>query len=142
MPTELLKRQHDSATLMMLEIQALSDRYRGPQDAHELALRLGKFAALLRTHFALEDRTVYEALLHCGECEVERVASDFFADVGGLAEKLEDFGFRWSTDTIAASFGQFRAQLTHLCEALSRRIALENAYLYPLVENRGLSRAA
>lgn len=108
----------------------------GHDQAYCLALQVAKLASLLRTHFAQEDCALYAALFDCGDSEVSRIALDYFQELGGLAERLEMFAFRWcSADTIRAGFQAFRPELTELCGQLQRRIALENAYLYPLAES-------
>ena len=77
-----------------------------------------------------------ECLFDCGDPEVSRFALDYFQDLGGIAERLEMFAFRWCSATaINAGFAEFKPQLTELCAQLSRRIALENAYLYPLADS-------
>ena len=121
---------------MMDRLLKLSESCASRDQAYCLALQVAKLASLLRVHFAQEDCTLYALLFDCGDPEVSRIALDYFQDLGGLAEKLEMFAFRWcSPDTIRAGFMNFRPELVEICAQLQRRIALENAYLYPLAES-------
>ena len=133
--TDHLREQHATASSMIDRLLKLAERCDGDDRAYCIALQVAKLASLLRVHFAQEDCTLYACLFDCGDPEVSRIALDYFQDLGGLAEKLEMFAFRWCSATaINARFDEFKPGLTELCSQLSRRIALENAYLYPLAE--------
>ena len=134
--TDRLTEQHNAASAMIERLLKLSETCDSHDQAYILALQVAKLASLLRVHFAQEDCTLYATLFDCGDPEVSRIALDYFQDLGGLAEKLEMFAFRWCTaDAISRGFDRFRPELVELCAELARRIALENAYLYPLAEN-------
>ena len=131
-----LREQHSAASAMIERLTKLSAVCDTRDQAYCLALQVSKLASLLRVHFAQEDCVLYAALFDCGDPDVSRIALDYFQDMGGLAEKLEMFAFRWcSPDTIHAGHASFRPELEELCAQLSRRIALETAYLYPLAES-------
>ena len=134
--TDVLRDQHQAATAMIERLLKLSESCANHDQAYCLALQVAKLASLLRVHFAQEDCTLYACLFDCGDPEVSRIALDYLQDFGGIAQTLELFAFRWcSPDTIRAGFNSFRPELVELCAQLSRRIALENAYLYPLAES-------
>lgn len=134
--TEQLRAQHDAAATMIDRLLTLAETGDTYDHAYCLALQVAKLTSLLRVHFAQEDCTLYATLFDCGDPEVSRIALDYFQELGGLAERLEMFAFRWcSPDTVNAGFQSFRAELTELCAQLQRRIALENAFLYPLAES-------
>ena len=121
---------------MIERLLKLSETCETHDQAYCLALQVAKLSSLLRVHFAQEDCTLYATLFDCGDPEVSRIALDYFQELGGLAEKLEMFAFRWCSATaIQAGFQKFRPELVDLCAQLSRRMALENAYLYPLAES-------
>ena len=134
--TDKLRAQHDAAATMIDRLLKLAEAGSTYEHAYCLALQVAKLTSLLRVHFAHEDCTLYATLFDCGDPEVSRIALDYFQELGGLADRLEMFAFRWcSADTIRAGFQSFRAELTELCGQLQRRIALENAFLYPLAES-------
>ena len=134
--TDRLRAQHAAASAMIDRLLKLAERCDSHDQAYCLALQVAKLTSLLRVHFAQEDCFLYATLFDCGDPEVSRIALDYFQEWGGLAERLEMFAFRWcSPDTISAGFRSFRPELTELCGQLLRRIALESAYLYPLVES-------
>ena len=134
--TGQLREQHGVASAMIGRLLKLAERCDGDDQAYCIALQVAKLASLLRVHFAQEDCTLYACLFDCGDPEISRIALDYFQDLGGIAEKLEMFSFRWSSGAaINAAFAEFRPELTELCAQLTRRIALENAYLYPLADS-------
>ena len=133
--THTLKRQHGDARLMIEQLLDRSGRAPRAGDAEALALQMAKLVSLLRLHFVQEDCTLYGPLLDSSDPDVARVARDYFEDLHGLADKLDLFAYRWcDAAAIGAGFGRFRHELQMICDALSRRIALEEAYLYPLLE--------
>lgn len=143
LPTDALREQHDAASAMIERLLKLGETCETYEQAYCLALQVAKLASLLRRHFAQEDCALYATLFDCGDPEVSRIALDYFQDLGGLAEKLELFAFRWcSADTIRAGFKSFKPELTDLCTQLLRRIALETAYLYPMAESVTAKRLA
>ena len=134
--TDSLREQHGTASSMIDRLLKLAGQCDGDDRAYCIALQVAKLASLLRVHFAQEDCTLYATLFDCGDPEISRIALDYFQELGGLAEQLEMFAFRWcSASAINAGFDEFKPQLTELCGQLSRRIALENAYLYPLADS-------
>ena len=134
--TGRLAEQHHAASALIERLLKLSEACASHDEAYILALQVAKLASLLRVHFAQEDCTLYATLFDCGDPEVSRIALDYFQELGGLAEQLEMFAFRWcSADAISTGFDRFRPELVELCGQLARRIALENAYLYPLAES-------
>jgi hypothetical protein len=134
--TDRLREQHQAASAMIDRLLKQADTCGSEDRAYCLALQVAKMASLLRVHFAQEDCTLYATLFECGDPEVSRIALDYFQELGGLAEKLEMFAFRWcSAAAINTGFDRFRPELVELCGQLSRRIALENAYLYPLADS-------
>ena len=128
---------------MIDRLLKLSESCSSYDQAYCIALQVAKLASLLRVHFAQEDCTLYATLFDCGDPEISRIALDYFQELGGLAEKLEMFAFRWcSAASIQAGFNSFRPELAEICAQLSRRMALENAYLYPLADVVALRRLA
>lgn len=121
---------------MIDRLLKLAEACDSENQAYCLALQVAKLASLLRVHFAQEDCTLYATLFDCGDPEISRIALDYFQELGGLAERLEMFAFRWcSGSAIQQDFDRFRPELVELCGQLARRIALENAYLYPLADS-------
>ena len=135
--THILKRQHGAATAMIEQLLDRSGRAPRDGDSEAMALQLTKLVSLLRLHFMQEDCTLYGPLLDSSDTDAARVARDYFEELHGLADTLDLFAYRWcDAAAIAAGIGRFRHELQMLCDALLRRIALEEAYLYPLLERR------
>ena len=133
--TTILRRQHDSAMELVNEIRELMTGYRGERDAFTLSLRLTKLNAVLRSHFAQEDRYLYPTLMTAGDPQVRETAMAFVDEMGSLGATYEEFAGRWKTsDLIAANVKGFRRDATALFDALETRIERENEVLYPMAD--------
>lgn len=138
-----MRRQHDCAEEMAASLLELITSYRDEYDAIGIARRIGKLNALLRVHFAIEDSTLYPAMVTGPDRHAAVLAVQFAEEMGALAESFEDFARRWSGPTaIATLFDEFRDEATALLAALGARIERENDLLYPLAERSLTARAA
>lgn len=140
---DAMRRQHACAEEMAVGLLELIGAYRDQYDAIAIARRIGKLNALLRVHFAIEDSTLYPALMTGRDRQAAVLAFQFSHEMGELAARFEDFARRWSGPTaIAALFDEFRDEATALLAALGARMERENDLLYPLAERSLTARAA
>lgn len=143
--TDMLRRQHDAAVVIVEEISASIYNFREARDAYAIALKLAKLKGLLRIHFAQEDRSLYPAMMASSDAEVAATAATFQKEMGHLGAAFESFADRWSTSAaIAANFDQFREESADLFGKLANRIERENEDLYRLADtiDEGLQPAA
>ena len=92
----------------------------------------------LTVHLQMEDRSLYPALLACGDPEVREVARRFQWEMGDLRNAAGAFWHRWlSPEAIAGEPAAFRTEGLDLLDKLSRRIGSEDDQLYPLAERAG-----
>ncbi len=140
---DAMRRQHDCAEEMAAALLDLTLSYRDEYDAIAIARRIGKLNALLRVHFAIEDSTIYPAMMTGPDRHAAALALQFSQEMGELAAGFEDFARRWSGPTvIAALFEEFRDETTAILAALAARMERENDLLYPLAERSQTARAA
>lgn len=134
MPTlQSLSRQHDHALQLTLRLINLMAAHRPHDDPYPIALQLARWVNLLRAHLASEDEWLYPAMIASRDAAAAATASAFQADMGHLAQGLEDFNRRWSCSAaIGADFGGFHRDALELFAAFDRRIAREDRDLYPL----------
>ena len=133
--TDELRRQHDAATQLMIGITGQIGAYRGPDDAYRLTLGVAQLLGLLRVHLTVEDDYLYPELIGSDDPRTAALARRFAREMGGIAERLEEFAMHWSASAgIAARFGEFRDEARHLFAALETRIRRENQQLYPLAD--------
>ena len=133
--TAELRRQHDAATQLMTGISGQIAAYRGPDDACRLTLGVAQLLGLLRVHLTIEDEQLYPELIASDDACTASLARRFAREMGGLAERLEEFAMHWSTSAgIAARLGEFREETRELFAALENRIRRENQQLYPLAD--------
>jgi hypothetical protein len=134
--TSTLKNQHDDIVAMAERALDLIDAYRGvDQQAYSISVQLAKLFGLLRIHLMQEDLQFYPWLTACGDPEAARLACVYFAEMGELAPKIEQFSRRWSSSSvITGSFEQFRIHARALIATIELRIERENGFLYPLAD--------
>ncbi len=133
--TSNLRRQHDAALDLVADIRDVMAAYRGERDAFALSLRLAKLTAVLRIHFAQEDKYLYPTLMTCGDAQVRETACAFVEEMGEIGPAYEAFVSRWkNSDMIAADIKGFRSHATAIFDALATRVERENEILYPLAD--------
>lgn len=148
-----MRAQHDRAEELFDELFERIDRSvaagangGGPADAYPLSLCLAKIAGVLRTHFAIEDKVLYPALIESQDRQVAVTARVFQREMGHLAEQFERFLQRWGRSAeIAAAIPQFRFECDMMFSAIRERIGRKNRDLYPLADREsaeGPQRAA
>ncbi len=113
----------------------------GGLDATQLHQALNELRGLLGEHFIAEDYLLYPALLHSESSEVAKLARQFQAELGCLAQRFERFCTHWSgTEKIRASPAAFNAEGRVLIEALLNRITLEDQTLYSAADRCSAAR--
>lgn len=133
--TDILRRQHDAAVVLVEEINGSIQNFDEPRDAYAIALRLAKLNGLLRIHFAQEDRSLYPAMMASSDAQVADTAATFQREMGYLGAAFASFIDRWGMSAaIAANFDQFRDESAELFGKLANRIERENEELYRLAD--------
>lgn len=133
--TELLRRQHDAAVMLVEELGAAIRAYRSTENAYDIALKLTKLKGLLRLHFAHEDRMLYPAMIAGEDHVAAQTALGFQHEMGGLSTAFEAFASKWAlSSSIASSFADFRDESADIFGKLANRIERENEDLYPLAD--------
>lgn len=140
MPTlHTLRWQHSQASQLMLRLIDLIKAHQPGDNAYPITLQLAQWVSLLRAHLVCEDAWFYPTMIASSDATAVAMASEFQADMGHLAERLEEFDRRWSSSAvIGADFAHFRRDAFALFAAFDRRIAREDHTLYPLAELRGV----
>jgi hypothetical protein len=130
-----LRRQHDAASMLAAQLLVEIDNYRGRESAYAISLDLAKLLGLLQIHLAQEDRSLYPSMIASGNEQAAAVAQRFFAEMGGLCQRLQAFASRWSCPkAISSDFDRFRHETIMILAALNGRILRENEELYPLAD--------
>jgi len=130
--TDNFKRQHQELLGLVGELAAKVKA--DPGDAKGLRTLLSALSGKLTVHLAMEDKALYPRLLQVDADNSRGLARAFQQEMGGLADSFAQFNQKWQTGAIAADPGGFARATQDLASALGRRIARENAELYPLAD--------
>lgn len=143
MDTRDLKTQHEVARSLADQIRAQVERSAEQPDVLQLVRLLTKLNGLLRVHFAQEDCLLYPAMIAGRDRSAARLAQQYQAEMGGLAQQFETYMRCWlSSAAILAAFAEFRADTLEILAALDARIEREDQLLYPLADRALGGRAA
>ena len=133
--SDRFRLQHESATIMVGKLRTLVDGHRPGDDTVAIAVQLARLFSALRCHLAEEERYLYRPLTATRNRDAAALAGRYHREMGSLAWDWEEFMQRWSSSTmIALDFAGFDYALGRLLAAVDRRIACENATLYPLAD--------
>ena len=133
---DLYRSQH--ADLLRAVAALRADLSNGAISAEVARAHLAQLSGKLTVHLQMEDRSLYPALLACGDPEVREVARRFQWEMGDLRNAAGAFWHRWlSPEAIAGDPAAFRTEGLDLLDRLSRRIGSEDDQLYPLAERAG-----
>lgn len=128
--TAKFRQQHDE----ILEIVGeLNTRLKADADAETLRTTLSALAGKLNFHLAMEDKALYPRIMKIDD-KAQAMATKFMDEMGGLADAFGQYNNKWQTAAIRKDPAGF-AKATHtVFAALGKRIARENAELYPLAD--------
>ena len=136
--THRFRRQHDEAVALATKIMSATQLLLETEDAAAAQAIEADFAqldAVLRQHFAQEDRLLYPRLMASPAPTTAGTAKAFFDEMGGLAPTFHAFSARWIVPgAIAAQPHAFAEESAAIFATLAARIAHENEELYPLAD--------
>ena len=129
-----IARLHDEHVELLGLLKQLSrviERPAPPPQVELFDLRM-KLCATLIGHLKTEDWMVYPKLVSHSNPKIAAKARRFNDQMGGLASDFAQYSRRWSTLTIHSNWPAFCSDTGEIVAALTRRIELEEAELYPL----------
>lgn len=130
--TDNFKRQHQEMLGIVGDI--VGKLKSQPADAKALRTLLSALAGKLTVHLAMEDKALYPRLAQANVDNSRALANAFQQEMGGLAGIFADYNQKWQQNAIQADPGGFALATQEVFGALGRRIARENAELYPLAD--------
>lgn len=123
----------------MLRLVNMVEGFSGPDQAYAITVHLAKLTRTLRAHLATEDEWFYPALINSDGPLTASLVAHYRAEVGGLAQRFEDFVQHWNSSTVIdQGFDRFRTELLSLFHGLEDRIDREDKELYPLARLLGI----
>lgn len=133
MHTANFRRQHDDARARIsdIEMSLACPAF----DSEHVSHQLMKLGGLLQIHFAMEDRSLYPAMLGSKNADAARTASAYQHEMGGISPTLSSFVGRWRVPAaIRSDVEAFKAECSVVLPALRERMDREDQVLYPLAD--------
>ncbi|SHI22165.1 Hemerythrin HHE cation binding domain-containing protein [Sporobacter termitidis DSM 10068] len=132
---DLLRRQHDEILAIIGDIEGLIRKNDPAKTAPEMALAVNTLSGKLKMHLLSEDQHLYPALMDSSDPALKSTASDFYAEMGHLAETFAKFVQDYNVPAkILRDTGKFAADSKKVFDAVKNRISRESSRLYPLAE--------
>lgn len=136
--TQDFRGHHETAMTLIDDILIASEalcRSANPLCCRILGQQFDQLTDLLQLHFAMEDKLLYPQLMAAPDHLVAATARKFFAEMGDIGPAYLRFAAAWTRPrAIERAPIAFHRQCEAMFEALAKRIAHEDAELYPLAE--------
>lgn len=133
MQTKIYRQQHGEMRRMVQELS----RYLVPIDPEACRSSLAKLAGILKIHLAMEDNALYPRMLANPDAAVRKIAAEYQQSMGQLAPAFETFYEKWRRHgAIDSAPQEFVDACRGIADALKKRMDLEDANLYQLVDER------
>ena len=133
--TTQFRQHHKDLSDIVRKIEALLTPDRLRADAGPARENLSKLSGLLKVHLAMEDTALYPRLKGHSDARVREISQRFATEMGGLKEAFTKYLSTWpSPQAIQGSPGAFVSETRSVFGALAKRVAREEAELYPLLD--------
>ena len=129
--TTKFRQQHDE---ILAAVGELNQQLKANADAQVLRGVLSNLAGKLNFHLAMEDKALYPRIMKM-DATAHAMATRFMEDMGGLSAAFMAYNNRWQVSAIRSDPEGFAADTRKVFTALGKRIARENAELYPLADS-------
>ncbi len=136
---EIIQRQHADILQLVQKISMYDSIPKVRENAFDISLLLGALSGKLTMHLASEDQFIYPYLMKKHDPKIQETSKQFASEMGSLARVFDDFKNKYLGDVkIKNAPGEFLEVSGKVMEAIEKRIAREEKYLYPLLdENHG-----
>lgn len=124
-----LRDQHDSIMAVANELRIAVGDVSTPKPVSAIRWRL---ARLLLAHLAIEDGHFYPSMLCHSDRAAQEKADRFQKEMGKLSSAFSQYMAAWTDVQIGKNWPKFCTTTQDILAALERRVAQENAQLYPL----------
>lgn len=106
-----------------------------PLEPEACRSEIAKLAGILKIHLAMEDKALYPLMLAHAEPAVRRTAAEYQQSMGKLAPAFDAFYEKWRRHgAIESASGEFVGAYRGIADALNKRMDMEDANLYQVVD--------
>ena len=135
---DAFRRQHTQILAIVRDMIELAEDELTAETATRHRALLSTLSGTLGVHLAMEDGSLYPRLTEDGDPDVRAMAARYEREMRGLAGEFRAHLERWSSArAIRQEPERFMAETKQIGAALARRIAFEDAELYPALERLG-----
>lgn len=104
-------------------------------NAAQLAKSISRLAGMLKIHLGNEDRFLYPVMKESTDVTLQKKASDFQDEMGGLSEEFMSFKDNYNTQLkIAKDIESAKKDIDKMCKSIIERMKREDNDLYPLAK--------
>jgi hypothetical protein len=133
--TQVYRDQHVELLSLAGKLKAMLDAEKLKQDGAAVRTLLSSLAGKLTVHLAMEDKSLYPALLASADPTIRAKAKRFTDEMGGIKQALTAYLARYpSGPVIAQSAAGFVKETTEILAVLARRVRAEDSDLYVAVD--------
>lgn len=101
----------------------------------QVAKSISRLAGMLKIHLGNEDRFLYPAMKGSADASLQKKASDFQNEMGGLSEDFMRFKDNYNTQLkIAKDTESAKKDIDKMCKSIIERMKREDNDLYPLAK--------
>lgn len=135
MQTQGFRNQHSEMLKVTSEISARLNADRLSKDATEIRTLLSQLLGKLSVHLAMEDKSLYPKLLQHPETRIRSLAQRFNSEMGSIGKAVAEYQAKWPNPvSIQRDARTFIDHTQNILQSLAKRIAKEDAELYPTVD--------
>lgn len=133
--TAPLRQQHEALRQLMAELKKNLNPFLLAQHATEVRATLTRLLGEFGKHLQQEAKDLYPVLADSPDANTKAVAERFGLEMKQTLPRMAEFNRHWpDAAAIRANASQFLKEVDGMTKWLERRIAAENAELYPLLD--------
>lgn len=133
--TASFRTQHKELVEIVQAISAKLNPAAAAAEADQIRHLLSSLSGKLNFHLAMEDKSLYPAMLASTDPAAKKAATEFMNEMGGLATAFKNYVAAWPTAAaIKEKPADFCAQTQGVFAALGKRVEREESVLYALAD--------
>ena len=134
MKTDRIKSDHDA---LLGYVGGLRELVQAgiPENAEAIFRELMKISASIKLHLAIEDRTLYPALMAAVDPRIAATGKRYQQEMGDIAQQYDAFSRRWNhPQHVQQDSEGFRDDANRVLRIVFERMQRENLDFYPRIE--------
>ncbi len=134
MKTELLKEDHEELLKICKQVNAICSKTLCRSNIKSIMTLMNELLIKLEVHLICEDKYLYPYLLKLELGSINKVATNFKTEMGGLNDNLQEFFTKWRIKSAYSNNVEFVCELCDLVGNIQTRILKEETVLFPMMK--------